>query len=184
MSIRPILKIGDPFLYQISEPISEFDTLELHSLIDDMRDTMKHVNGAGLAAPQIGISKRLVIFAMDNNPRYPDEIDIEETVLINPVINVVDNSYQGMWEGCLSVPEMRGYVERPAHIRYQGYDQYGNEIDRTVTGFHAIVVQHECDHLDGVLYPQRIKDLTKFGFEEELINRSDYPVPVVEQEQN
>ena len=128
-----------------------------------------------MAAPQIGESARVVIFEMQANPRYPDEEPISETVLINPQIDVIGDQQQGMWEGCLSVPGMRGYVERPSNIRYRGFDQKGNEIDRTVTGFHAIVVQHECDHLDGVLYPMKIKDLRLFGFEEELINRSDYP---------
>ena len=176
MSIRPVLKIGDPFLNHVSAPVSEFDTPELHALINDMRDTMDSLNGAGLAAPQIGVSARVVIFEMQSNPRYPDEEPIDETVLINPVINVLSNDQQGMWEGCLSVPGMRGYVERPSHIRYQGFDQFGNQIDRTVSGFHAIVVQHECDHLDGVLYPMRINDLCLFGFEDELENRNDYPV--------
>ena len=175
MSVCPVLRIGDPILSQVAEPITKFDTPELHRMIEDMRDTMAHLSGAGLAAPQIGISRRLVIFAMAENPRYPDEDNIDETVLINPVITVVGDQEQGMWEGCLSIPGMRGYVERPAHIRYQGFDQYGKEIDRTVTGFHAIVVQHECDHLDGILYPMKIKDLTRFGFEKELVNRDDYP---------
>ncbi|MCL4122367.1 UNVERIFIED_CONTAM: hypothetical protein GTU68_032405 [Idotea baltica] len=165
MSIRSVLKIGDPFLSEIAAPVLEFDTPELHTLIDDMRDTMHSLDGAGLAAPQIGVSARLVIY----------EDIIEETVLINPEIEVLSDEEQGMWEGCLSVPGMRGYVERPSHIRYLGFDQFGNKIDRTVTGFHAIVLQHECDHLDGVLYPMKIKDLRLFGFESELTNRSDYP---------
>ncbi len=175
MSIRSVLKIGDSFLSQIAAPVVEFDTPELHSLIEDMRDTMDSLNGAGLAAPQIGISARVVIFEMQGNSRYPDEETIEETVLINPEIEVLNDVKQGMWEGCLSVPGMRGYVERPSHIRYRGFDQFGAKIDRKVTGFHAIVVQHECDHLDGVLYPMKINDLRLFGFEEELVNRSDYP---------
>lgn len=175
MSIRPVLKIGDPFLTEVAAPVTEFDTPDLHQLIDDMRDTMLELNGAGLAAPQIGVSARVVIFEMQGNPRYPEVETIDETVLINPIIEVLSDEQQGMWEGCLSVPGMRGYVERPAHIRYRGFDQFGNEIDRTVEGFHAIVVQHECDHLDGVLYPMRINDLSQFGFEQELLNRSDYP---------
>ena len=174
MTIRSVLKMGDPFLNQVAEPVLEFDTPELHTLIDDMRDTMASLNGAGLAAPQIGVSSRVVIFSMDKNPRYPNQAAIEETVLINPEIEVLDEQEQGMWEGCLSVPGMRGYVERPSHIRYSGYDQYGNKIDRTVSGFHAIVVQHECDHLDGVLYPMKIKDMRMFGYEKELVNRTDY----------
>ena len=175
MSIRPVLKIGDPILNHVSAPIATFDTPELHALIKDMRDTMHSLNGAGLAAPQIGVSARIVIFEMQSNPRYPDEEPIEQTILINPVIEVLSDSKQGMWEGCLSVPGMRGYVERPSEIRYQGFDQFENKIDRTVSGFHAIVVQHECDHLDGVLYPMKIDDLRLFGFEEELVNRYDYP---------
>ena len=174
MTIRSVLKIGDPFLNQVAKPVVEFDTPELHTLIDDMRDTMASLNGAGLAAPQIGVSLRVVIFSMDKNPRYPNQPVIKETVLINPEIEVLDDQKQGMWEGCLSVPAMRGYVERPSHIRYSGFDQYGNKIDRTVSGFHAIVVQHECDHLDGILYPMKIKDMRLFGFEKELVKRTDY----------
>ena len=174
MTIRSVLKIGDPLLNKVADPVLEFDTAELHALIDDMRDTMASLNGAGLAAPQIGVSARVVTFSMDDNPRYPNEAAIEETILINPEIEVLSHQEQGMWEGCLSVPGMRGYVERPSEIRYFGYDQYGNEIDRTVSGFHAIVVQHECDHLDGVLYPMKIKDMRLFGFERELVNRQDY----------
>lgn len=174
MAIRPVLKIGDPFLNKIVDPVLEFNTPELHALIDDMRDTMASLAGAGLAAPQIGVSARVVIFSMKDNPRYPNEEAIEETVLINPQIEVLSNQEQGMWEGCLSVPGMRGYVERPSQIRYCGFDQYGNKIDRTVSGFHAIVVQHECDHLDGVLYPMKLKDMRLFGFETELVNRDDY----------
>ena len=172
---KPVLRIGDPLLNKISEPIVVFDTPELHQLVEEMRATMISLDGAGLAAPQIGVSKRVVIFSMQNNPRYPDEEKVAETVLINPTIEVLGDHTLGMWEGCLSVPGMRGYVERPANIRYQGFDQFGNKIDRTVDGFHAVVVQHECDHLDGVLYPTRIKDFGQFGFEEELLDRSDYP---------
>ena len=174
MTIRSVLKMGDPFLNQVAEPVLEFDTPELHTLIDDMRDTMASLNGAGLAAPQVGVSLRVVIFSMDKNPRYPNQAAIEETVLINPEIEVLDDQEQGMWEGCLSIPGMRGYVERPSLIRYSGFDQYGNKIDRTVSDFHAIVVQHECDHLDGILYPMKIKDMRLFGFEKELVNRTDY----------
>ena len=147
MSIRSVLKIGDPFLSQIAAPVLEFNTPELDSLINDMRDTMHSLNGAGLAAPQIGESARVVIFEMQANPRYPDEEPISETVLINPQIDVIGDQQQGMWEGCLSVPGMRGYVDRPSNIRYQGFDQYGNKIDRTVSGFHAIVVQLSLIHI-------------------------------------
>ncbi|MEM7360987.1 MAG: peptide deformylase [Pseudomonadota bacterium] len=175
MTVRQVLKIGDPILNQVAEDIREFDTPYLHQLIQDMRDTMADLNGAGLAAPQIGVSERVVIFAMQDNPRYPDQPVVPETVLINPQIDVLGNQELGMWEGCLSVPGMRGYVERPAKIRYRGFDQFGNTIDRSVDGFHAVVVQHECDHLDGILYPARIRDFSRFGFEQELENRPDYP---------
>ncbi|MFT5612199.1 MAG: peptide deformylase [Polaribacter sp.] len=175
MTIKQILRIGDPRLNIVADPISDFDSQDLHQLIEDMRDTMADSNGAGLAAPQIGVNKRLVIFAMQGNLRYPDVDTVPETVLINPIIDVLDAQKLGMWEGCLSVPGMRGYVERSANICYRGFDQFGNPIDRTVDGFHAVVVQHECDHLDGILYPSRITDLTRFGFETELEARDDYP---------
>lgn len=175
MTVRQVRKIGDPVLNRIASEVDEFDTPDLHQLIQDMRDTMAALNGAGLAAPQIGVSQRVVIFAMQDNPRYPDQPAVPETVLINPQIEVIGEDELGMWEGCLSVPGMRGYVQRPANIRYRGYDQYGQPIDRTVDGFHAVVVQHECDHLDGILYPARIRDFSRFGFEQELENRQDYP---------
>ena len=175
MAIKEVLKIGHPVLAKVADEVTEFDTPELHDLIQDMRDTMKHLNGAGLAAPQIGVSKQVVIFEMGENPRYPNQQSIPETILINPKVEVLGEDTQGMWEGCLSVPGMRGYVERPANIRYQAYDQYGNKINRTVSDFHAIVTQHEVDHLFGILYPQRVKDLTQFGFEDTLPLRSDYP---------
>ena len=175
MAVREVLKLGDPRLSLIAEEVEQFDTKGLHQLVQDMRDTMAFLNGAGLAAPQIAVSKRVVIFAMQHNPRYPEAESVPDTVLINPEIEVLDGTKQGLWEGCLSVPGMRGFVERPAHIRYQGVDQFGEPIDRTVTGFHAVVVQHECDHLDGILYPQRIIDFSRFGFEQELEGRSDYP---------
>lgn len=175
MAIKQILRIGDPRLNIVAEPISDFDSSALHQLIEDMRDTMADANGAGLAAPQIGISKRLLIFAMQSNPRYPDAEPVPATILINPIIEALDVAKIGMWEGCLSVPGMRGYVERSANIRYRGFDQFGNVIDRTVDGFHAVVVQHECDHLDGILYPSRITDHSRFGFETELEAREDYP---------
>lgn len=175
MAICPILKIGDPRLNHIADKVNNFDTPELHQLIVDMQDSMTAMDGAGLAAPQIGVAKRVVIFSMQDNPRYPGQVEVPETVLINPTIEALDNQVMGLWEGCLSVPGMRGFVERPANIRYWGFDQYGNSIDRIVDGFHAVVVQHECDHLDGILYPSRIKDFTKFGFEQELLERTDYP---------
>ena len=155
-------------LNRVADPVSEFDTPELHQLIVDMRDSMTALNGAGLAAPQIGVSLRVVIFAMQENPRYPEQQDVPETVLINPKIEFIGDNRLGFWEGCLSVPGMRGFVQRPATVRYRGFDQFGAEIDRAVEGFHAVVVQHECDHLDGILYPQRITDFSKFGFEDQL----------------
>lgn len=169
MSVKTVLTMGDPRLWQESEAVGEFDTPELHQLILDMKDTMADYEGAGLAAPQIGVMQRVVIFGMPENPRYPDEEEVPQTVLINPQIEVLSESVEGMWEGCLSVPKMRGYVERPNHIRYSGYNQYGQYFEREVRGFHAVVVQHECDHLDGVLYPMKLKDMTKFGYEEFLV---------------
>lgn len=168
MAIRPILRIGDPRLRQVAEPVDEFDTPELHELVHDMFDTMEAADGAGLAATQIGILKRVMIFGVESTPRYPDIEAVPSTVLINPEFSVLTDDVAGFWEGCLSVPGMRGYVERPAGIRYRGYDQYGNEIQRDAVGFHAIVFQHEYDHLDGILYPDRIRECDKFGFNEEL----------------
>lgn len=168
MTIITVLRMGDPRLLEISAEVTEFDTPELHKLIADMRDTMADYSGAGLAAPQIGVMQRVVIFGIPPNERYPDIEAVPETVLINPTITVLSDDKQGMWEGCLSVPGMRGYVERPSHIRYSGFDEYGKAFEREVTGFHAIVVQHECDHLDGVLYPMRIEDMSQFGFDQEL----------------
>ena len=168
MPVREILRMGHPLLLERAHKCTEFDTPELHQLIADMFETMAAAEGAGLAAPQIGESIRVVIFGVQQNHRYPDAEEVPETVLINPEIEVLGDEVQGMWEGCLSVPGMRGYVERSAHIRYKGFDQYGSPIDREVTGFHAVVVQHECDHLDGILYPMRIKDMTLFGFEDQL----------------
>ena len=168
MAVRPILRIGDPRLRQVSEPVGEFDTPELHQLIEDMFDTMAAADGAGLAAPQIGVLKRIMIFGIESSSRYQDVEVVPTTVLINPEFEVVDDSRQGFWEGCLSVPGMRGYVERPAGIRYRGYDQHGDRVEREADGFHAIVFQHEYDHLDGILYPDRLEDTTKFGFVDEL----------------
>ena len=168
MAIKTALRMGDARLLQRAEPVSNFDTPKLHALLADMRDTMQALNGAGLAAPQIGVGLRVVIFGVPDNPRYPDAETVPETVLINPVITALDKVMEDDWEGCLSVPGLRGLVPRHAHIRYQGQDEYGALIDRSVSGFHARVVQHECDHLDGILYPMRILDMTQFGYTAEL----------------
>jgi peptide deformylase len=168
MAIKTVLRMGDARLWQRSEPVGRFDTPELHQLLADMRDTMHALNGAGLAAPQIGVGLRVVIFGVQRNSRYPDAEGVPETVLINPLITPLGGAIEEDWEGCLSVPGLRGMVPRHAQIRYQGRDEYGALIDRTVSGFHARVVQHECDHLDGILYPMRIRDLTKFGYNQEL----------------
>ena len=148
--------------------LSSTSTQQLHELLVDMRDTMQALNGAGLAAPQIGVGLRVAIFGVQHNPRYPDAESVPETVLINPVITPLGDAMEEYWEGCLRVPGLRGLVPRHAHIRYQGTDEYGALIDHTVSGFHARVVQHECDHLDGILYPMRIRDMSKFGYTEEL----------------
>jgi peptide deformylase len=169
MAVRDILKMGDPRLLTVAQPVTRFDTDEIHLLVSDMFDTMRAADGAGLAAPQIGVDLQLVIFGTDAvNPRYPDAPLVPRTVLLNPVITPIGNEEEDGWEGCLSVPGLRGLVPRWARIRYTGFDQYGDAIDRTASGFHARVVQHECDHLDGILYPQRMTDLSKFGFNEEL----------------
>jgi peptide deformylase len=168
MTIRPILRMGDPRLLQVSAPVREFGTPELLELIGDMHATMQAANGAGLAAPQIGVLQRVVIFGGGETPRYPDADAVPYTVLINPKLKPLRGGKDEDWEGCLSVPGMRGLVPRYRRLRYRGTDQWGQAIDRTVAGFHARVVQHEVDHLDGVLYPTRIKDLRKFGFSEEL----------------
>ncbi len=166
--IRPVLRMGDPILFKQAEPVTQFDTPELHALLQDMEDTMREKNGAGIAAPQIGVSLQVVIFGVGANPRYPDAEEVPYTVLINPVLEPVGEEMENGWEGCLSVPGMRGVVPRYKELRYRGFDQYGAPIDRTVSGFHARVVQHETDHLLGVLYPMRISDLRYFGFNEEL----------------
>jgi peptide deformylase len=164
MAIKSVLKMGDASLLQVAARVEEFDTLELNSLIQDMHDTMEVENGAGLAAPQIGVSLQVVIFGVAMNPRYPDAEDVPYTVLINPVIKALTEETEEDWEGCLSVPGMRAMVPRFSKIHYQGYDQYGNLINRNVVGFHARVVQHECDHLQGILYPMRITNFSTFGF--------------------
>ena len=168
MPIRPVLRMGDPLLLLIAVPVERFDTPELHALIQDMEDTMQHMNGAGIAAPQIGVSLRVVIFGVGSNPRYPDAEQVPYTVLINPALMPLGEELEDGWEGCLSVPGMRGIVPRHARLHYSGFDQYGNPIDRMVSGFHARVVQHECDHLDGILYPMRIQNLAQFGFTDVL----------------
>ena len=166
--IKPVLRMGDPRLLERAAAVVEFDTPELHALVQDMDDTMRAKNGAGIAAPQIGVGQQVVIFGVGFNPRYPDAEQVPYTVLINPVLEPIGTEMEEGWEGCLSVPGMRGVVPRYTELRYQGYDQFGNPIDRTVTGFHARVVQHETDHLMGILYPMRIRDLRNFGFNEEL----------------
>lgn len=164
MSVREILKMGDPRLLRQAEPVREFGTPELESLIADMFDTMHAATGAGLAAPQIGVNLQVVIFGFDQNARYPGMPPVPETVLVNPVIVPLAQDVEEGWEGCLSVPGLRGIVPRWSKLRYDGFDQFGNVISREVDGFHARVVQHECDHLAGILYPMRIKDFSRFGF--------------------
>ncbi len=168
MAVRPVLRMGDPRLLEVSRPVERFDTAELRELLTDMQDTMHALNGAGLAAPQIGVPLRVVIFGMQSNPRYPDAEPVPFTVLVNPVLEKLGDELEEGWEGCLSVPGMRGLVPRYKRLRYRGFDASGHAIDRTVDDFHARVVQHECDHLDGVLYPMRVRDLRDFGFTEEL----------------
>jgi peptide deformylase len=168
MAVRTILRMGDPRLLAIAAPVLEFGTPELHALIADMEETMRAARGAGLAAPQIGVPRRVVIFGFEHNPRYPEAEAVPKTVLINPTLKPRWGGMQEDWEGCLSVPGMRGLVPRYRRLRYRGFDQHGVPIEREVEGFHARVVQHEVDHLDGVLYPTRIRDLRQFGFVEEL----------------
>jgi peptide deformylase len=176
MAIRPVLRMGHPLLNQRASDITEFDTPELDQLIADMLDTMRAEDGAGLAAPQIGVSKRVVVFGFDENPRYRDAPAIPRTVLINPEIRPLDDSIEEGWEGCLSVPGLRGLVPRYTHIEYSGFDASGEPVRVRAEGFHARVVQHECDHLDGILYPQRIRDFTRFGFIDELADAGLLPV--------
>jgi peptide deformylase len=164
MAVREILKMGDPRLLRLAEPVREFDTPELHALIADMFDTMHAANGAGLAAPQIGVNLQLVIYGFKSNPRYPDAPQVPETVLINPVLTPITDEKEDGFEGCLSVPGLRGMVPRYKRLHYEGFDQYGERIVRDAEDFHARVVQHEVDHLHGILYPMRITDFSKFGF--------------------
>jgi peptide deformylase len=175
MAVRPVLRMGDPRLLERSREVEQFDTAELHALIEDMQDTMRELSGAGLAAPQIGVQQRVVIFGFTSSPRYPNAEPVPFTVLINPVLTPIGTVVEEGWEGCLSVPGMRGLVPRYTQLRYQGFDQYGQRIDRTVRDFHARVVQHEFDHLDGMLYPMRIRDLRNFGFAEVLFPDQELP---------
>jgi peptide deformylase len=164
MTVREILKMGDSRLLRQAEPVVQFDTPELHALVADMFDTMHAANGAGLAAPQIGVNLRLVIFGFKQNVRYPDAPPVPETVLLNPVLKPLSDELEEGWEGCLSVPGLRGVVPRWSRLHYEGFDQFGKPISRDADGFHARVVQHECDHLSGILYPMRIKDFSRFGY--------------------
>jgi peptide deformylase len=173
MAVRDILKMGDPRLLQVAAAVEQFGSPALTALIADLFETMYAVNGAGLAAPQIGVNQQVVIFGFKKNIRYPDAPEVPETVLINPVLTPLSDEMEDGWEGCLSVPGLRGVVPRYTKLRYTGFDQYGNVIDRTVDGFHARVVQHECDHLIGKLYPMRVKDFTQFGFTEILFPELD-----------
>ncbi len=168
MTVRRVLKMGDPLLYRRAEEVREFGAPELGTLIQDMFDTMAALNGAGLAAPQIGVSQRVVIFEVESSPRYPDAEAVPRTILINPVLEPLGDDMDDGWEGCLSVPGLRGLVSRHTRLRYTGFDEKGRSIDRTVSDFHARVVQHECDHLDGILYPMRLKDIRLLGFEDAL----------------
>ncbi|HUQ11037.1 MAG TPA: peptide deformylase [Steroidobacteraceae bacterium] len=168
MAIREVLRMGDPRLLQVSQPVAPLPSPDIDALLVDMRDTMRALDGAGLAAPQIGVSRQVVIFGIDHNPRYPDAEPVPQTVLINPRIELLGDEIEEGWEGCLSVPGMRGLVPRHLRLRYRGVDERGQPVDRSVSGFHARVVQHEVDHLFGVLYPMRIRDLRNFGFSAEL----------------
>ena len=175
MAIRTVLKMGHPLLQQVAAPVTQFGA-ELRALVADMDDTMRALSGAGIAAPQIGVGLRVVIFELQENPRYPHVSPVPYTVLVNPVLTLLGEEREEGWEGCLSVPGMRGLVPRYRHLRYQGVDLEGAPIDRTVEGFHARVVQHEVDHIDGILYPQRVPDLRNFGFEDALVSQMT-PMP-------
>jgi len=173
--IREVLRMGDARLLQVAKPLERFGTPELAALLADMHDTMAHLNGAGLAAPQIGVGLRVVIFGVQTNPRYPRAEAVPETVLVNPVLEPLAADQDEDWEGCLSVPGLRGVVPRFRYLRYSGRDERGERFERTVEGFHARVVQHECDHLDGILYPMRVRDFRRFGFIEELFPGEELP---------
>lgn len=166
--IRDILRMGDPRLLRVSRPVDRFNTVELDALVRDLIDTMEAADGAGLAAPQIGVDLRVVIFGGQPPARYPDAPVVPFTVLVNPVLEPMGNEMEDGWEGCLSVPGLRGVVPRHQRLHYRGFDQQGVPIDRVVQGFHARVVQHECDHLDGVLYPMRVRDFSRFGYTDVL----------------
>ena len=170
--IREVLRMGDPLLFAKAAPVTAFGTTELNGLLEDMRDTMAHLSGAGLAAPQIGVGLRVVIFGVKANTRYPGVDEVPDTVLINPKLEPLSDELEEGWEGCLSVPGLRGVVPRYARIRYRGLDPHGKAIEREASGFHARVVQHECDHLDGILYPMRMRDLARFGFTDVLFPES------------
>ena len=180
MAIHPVLRMGHPLLNQRASEVRHFNTAELDSLIEDMLDTMQAEDGAGLAAPQIGIGLRVVVFGFDENPRYQDAPAVPRTVLINPRIEPVDDAMEQGWEGCLSVPGMRGLVPRYQRIVYSGFDAGGASFRVEAEGFHARVVQHECDHLDGILYPQRIRDFTRFGFIDELADAGMFALPTAD----
>ena len=173
MTVREVLRMGHPVLRERAKPVEALGTPELKALVQDMKDTMAYMSGAGLAAPQIGVSQRVVIFGVEGNPRYPDADDVPFTVLVNPTITLLAREVEEGWEGCLSVPGMRGVVPRYAKLRYTGFDEHGDPIDRVAEGFHARVVQHECDHLDGILYPMRMTDMSRFGFTKELFPGED-----------
>jgi len=175
VSVQPVLRLGDPLLQKVAAAVTRFDT-GLLELVTDMNDTMRALSGAGIAAPQIGVSARVVIFELKDNPRYPHIAPVPYTVLVNPLVTPLTAEQDEGWEGCLSVPGMRGLVPRYRRVQYRGFDQYGAPLDRTVEGFHARVVQHEVDHLDGILFPQRVRDLRDFGFEDALAGRMT-PMP-------
>jgi peptide deformylase len=176
MAVRTVLRMGHPLLLQAAVPVQSFGTAELRALVADMDDTMRALNGAGIAAPQIGVSLRVVIFEVTHSPRYPQAEPVPYTVLVNPTLDLLGDERDEAWEGCLSVPGLRGVVARHTNLRYRGFDLDGRPLDRTVTGFHARVVQHEVDHLDGILYPMRVADMRSFGFEDELFpDRSALP---------
>lgn len=170
MAVRQVLRMGHPLLLRVAQAVADPRDPAVATLLEDLFDTMAACNGAGLAAPQIGVPVRVVVFGVTHNPRYPQAEAVPRTVLINPLIEVLDPTPEDGWEGCLSVPGLRGLVPRPRAVRYSGYDARGHRLEREATGFHARVVQHECDHLDGVLYPQRMRDLRQFGFEPEILH--------------